>query len=508
MIIRLIKRTKIYNFHLPTTVEGNYWITDLDNSGNVRNLINVEEDNGYWRLNSNFETKIVVNNNEIDSVLLKEYSLYFLKINSENDYIILYCSPSVDPAISKLKVPNEAKIVIGNGSNCHINYNYPLVSKTQACLTYSNSKWYIEDLGSKYGTYVNNELITKKELYHGDIIFIMGLKIIVLGDTIIFNNIGNFVNVVSNYFSPATPIVQPVINEDSLLEENVEFFKEEDYFYRSPRFKAGIEPVEITIDAPPARQQEDDTPMILVLGPMLGMGMTSLLTGYNAVSGIMGGNASLKTSLPTLITCFTMLLAMVLWPILSRNYQKRRIRKREKERQEKYTQYVQDKKQKIASEMEKQKQALIENNITLDECSKIILNRKRNLWEREIDQNDFLNLRIGLGNLEFQGKVNYPEEKFSLDDDNLQQLVFSVGRESKMLENVPINFSLINHNIVAVIGEGKQKKSFVDGLLLQIMAFHSYEDVKIVVFTNEKNASRWDYLKVLPHCWNTSKCKR
>ena len=29
--------------------------------------------------------------------------------------------------------------------------------------------------------------------------------------------------------------------------------------------------------------------------------------------------------------------------------------------------------------MEKQKQALLENNITLDECSKIVLNRKRNL---------------------------------------------------------------------------------------------------------------------------------
>lgn len=505
MIIRLIKRTKIYNFHLPTTVEGNYWITDLDNSGNVRNLINVEEDNGYWRLNSNFETKIVVNNKELDSVLLKEYSLYFLKISSENDYILLYCSPSVDPAISRLKVPDNAQIIIGNGSNCHINYNYPLVSKNQACLTYQNSKWYIQDLGSKYGTYVNNELITKKALYHGDIIFIMGLKIIVLGDTIIFNNIGNLVSAASNYFSPSTPIVQSIINDDNLLEENVEFFKEEDYFFRSPRFKAGIEEVEITIDAPPARQQEDDTPLIFVLGPMLSMGMTSLLTGYNALSGIMGGTQTVKASLPTLITCFAMLLAMVLWPLLSRRYQKNKIRKREKERQEKYTEYIQGKKAQIASEMEKQRQALIDNNITLEECANIILNRKRNLWEREIDQSDFLNLRIGMGNLQFQGKVNYPEEKFSLDDDNLQQLVFSVGRESKMLENVPIDFSLINHNILAVIGEGKQKKSFIDGLLLQIMTFHSYEDVKIVLFTNEKNAGRWDYLKVLPHCWDNSK---
>ena len=122
MIIRLIKRTKIYNFHLPTTVEGNYWITDLDNSGNVRNLINVEEDNGYWRLNSNFETKIVVNNKELDSVLLKEYSLYFLKISSENDYILLYCSPDVDSEYQKLKVLPESQIIVGNSPQCNIYY--------------------------------------------------------------------------------------------------------------------------------------------------------------------------------------------------------------------------------------------------------------------------------------------------------------------------------------------------------------------------------------------------
>ncbi|MBR4618270.1 MAG: type VII secretion protein EssC [Bacilli bacterium] len=508
MILRLIKRTKIYNFHLPTVIGGNYWITDLDNSGNVRNLINVEEDDGNWRLNSNFETKIVVNNNELDSVILKEYSLYFLKINSENDYILLYCSPSIDSSINRLKVPNECQIVIGNANDCQISYNYPLVSKTQAVLIYNNGKWSIQDLGSKYGTYVNNELISQKDLYHGDIVFIMGLKLIVLGDTIIFNNIGDLVRVAQNTFLPAAPVVQPIINDDNIIEENVEFFKEEDYFFRSPRFKAGVEEVNITIDPPPTKQEIDDTPIMYVIGPMLAMGMTSLLMGYNSVSNLIEGKTDFKTSLPTLVMCFAMLLSMVLWPLLSRSYQKRKQKKREALRQERYTQYIEEKKQEIKSEMEKQKQALLENNITLEECSKIILNRKRNLWEREIDQDDFLNLRIGIGNLDFQGKLNYPEQKFSLDDDNLQELVYSLGKESKQLENVPINFSFVKHNITAIIGDGQQKNSFVDGLLLQLMTYHSYEDLKIVLFTNEKNIGRWNYLKVLPHCWNNSKSVR
>ena len=507
MIVRLIKRTKIYNFHLPTIVSGNYWITDLDNSGNTRNLINIEEDNGYWRLYSNFETKVIVNNNELDSIILKEYSLYFLRLSSENDYILLYCSPDVDSEYQKLKVLPESQIIVGNSPQCNIYYNFPLVSKTQISLTYTNNTWVLKDLNSKYGTYVNNELVTEKNLAHGDIIFIMGLRIIPIGDILIVNKVGDFVQI-NGGFTPAEFKVQPVINEDSVLEENVEFFKQEDYFFRSPRFKAGVEPVQITIDSPPSKIEPDNTPIMYVIGPMLCMGMTSLMTGYNSVYNIMQGQSDLKASLPTLITCLAMLLSMVLWPILSRNYQKKQQKKKEKLRVEKYTQYIEEKKELIKSEMEKQKQALLENNITLEECSKIILNRKRNLWEREMDQEDFLNLRIGMGNANFEGTVNYPERRFSVEDDALQELVFSLGQESKTLENVPINFSFLRHNITAIIGDGSNKNSFIDGLLLQLMAFHSYEDVKVVLFTNDKNASRWEYLKVLPHTWNNSKTRR
>ena len=368
--------------------------------------------------------------------------------------------------------------------------------------------WSIKDMDSKYGTYVNSELVKEKKLNHGDIIFIMGLRIIILGDMIIVNKIGDLVRINNQSFMPVQLQIQPVINDDNVLEENVDFFKQEDYFFRSPRFKAGVEPVQINIDAPPSKIEPDNTPIMYVIGPMLCMGMTSLMTGYNSVYGIMKGSSDLKSSLPTLITCLAMLLSMVLWPTLSRNYQKKQQKKKEKLRVEKYTQYIEEKKSLINSEMEKQKQALLENNITLEECSKIILGRKRNLWEREIDQDDFLSLRVGMGNADFGGTVNYPEKRFSVEDDQLQELVFSLGQESKQLENVPIVFSFLKHNITAIIGDGQNKNSFIDGLLLQTIAFHSYEDLKIVLFTNDKNESRWEFLKVLPHVWNNAKTRR
>ncbi len=508
MIVRLIKRTKIYNFPLPTTISGTFWITDMDGLGNTKNLISIEAKDDLWFLKSNFDAKIISNNKELDSVILKEYNLYFIRINNENDYILLYCSPSIDQYNIRLKVNTQGTILIGNNKDAQINYNYPLVSKKHAILTYNENTWYIQDLNSNYGTYVNNELVMQKRLYHGDIVFIMGLKIIVLGNTIIINNIGDLIKIDNRLFSAISPIVQPIINEDNILEENIELYKEEDYFFRSPRFKAGIEPVEIIIDPPPSKEKVDTTPLLYVIGPMISMGMVSLMMGYSSISNVISGEKDIYSALPNIIMCIAMLLTMIFWPLLNKSYQKKQSLKRENLRQEKYREYINEKRNTIHNEMEKERQVLLENYLPLEECYNIIMNRKRSLWEREIDQNDFLDLRLGLGSTTFKGIVKYPEERFSLEDDNLRNLVFDLGKESKELENVPINLSFTKNNISAIIGDGKQKTYFINGLILQLITFHSYNDLKIVVFTNKRNESKWEYLKSLPHIWNNSKTVR
>lgn len=219
MIVRLIKKSKIYNFTLPTEVAGNYWITDNDYLGNTRNLINVEEYNGSWKIKSDFETKIMAGERIVDSAILKDYSLYFLKINTDNEYVILYCSPSVDKNIIKLKLRNNGEILIGNDNRAHINYNYPLVSKQHARLIYNNGSWVIQDLNSKYGTYVNNIAVTTTPLKYGDIVFIMGLKIIVMEQSIVINNIGNYIRFDNNCFEVENPIIQHQTEADNPDEE-------------------------------------------------------------------------------------------------------------------------------------------------------------------------------------------------------------------------------------------------------------------------------------------------
>ncbi len=508
MIVRLIKKSKIINFNLPTTIIGNYWITDTDYLGNTRNLINVEEFDGKWKIKSDFETKIMAGSTEVESAILSDYSMFFLKINTDNEYVILYCSPNSDKSTFYLEAMQDTEYIIGNDAKNHIGYLNPLVSPRHAKLILSNGIWTIVDLSSKYGTYVNNVAIASQKLEFGDIIFIMGLRIIVMSNSLIVNNISNYVTYDDRVLKPKLPIIQHQVEFDNPDEEQIEFYKEDDYFYRAPRFKTKIEDVDITIDTPPGKEPEDDTPAILSVGPMLTMGMVSGSTALTSLNSVLNGTADLKNVYPSLVMSGGMLTTMLLWPIITKKYQERRRKKKEELRQTKYTQYIEEKRSKIQSEMKIQRQILIDNYLPISETKDILVNKKRNLWERDLDQDDFLDLRLGIGSTSLSGKINFPQSHFSLETDNLLEEVYKLGSESTMLENVPISLSFLKNRITSIIGTATIKSKFIDGLLLQMLVYHSYEDLKVVILTDEKNENFWKYLKIAPHCWNNEKTKR
>ena len=139
-----------------------------------------------------------------------------------------------------------------------------------------------------------------------------------MNNTLIINNIGNYVNYDQSCFSKKMPIVQKQTLEDNPDEETIEFFKEDDYFYRAPRFKTKIENVNITIDPPPNKEVEDTTPTILSVGPMLTMGMVSGTTAFQNLNNVLNGTADLSQVYPSLIMSGGMLDSMLLWPVISK----------------------------------------------------------------------------------------------------------------------------------------------------------------------------------------------
>ena len=189
MLVYVLNQEKLISFTLPSTVSGSYWVKDKDKYNNEINLINISEDNGKWKAYSNKNVRILANKEVLREVELSEYLFLILQLKDEAGYYILYVSPVNDLSMKYLSVERDCKFTVGSSTDNAISCNNQLVSPHHIEITYQNRTWLVKDLDSQYKAFINNQaLYGMRRLNHGDVIFIMGLKIIVLGNMLVFNN--------------------------------------------------------------------------------------------------------------------------------------------------------------------------------------------------------------------------------------------------------------------------------------------------------------------------------
>ena len=104
--------------------------------------------------------------------------------------------------------------------------------------------------------------------------------------------------------------------------------------------------------------------------------------------------------------------------------------------------------------------------------------------------------------------VQYPERKFEIERDELEEQLLDLCEAPHVIENVPISVSLLENNVTGVIGDRSNAIKFANGLILQLASLYSYDEVKLVFILNEKDTNKFDYVKWLPHIWNDDKSFR
>lgn len=497
MQLTLIKNNVVIPFVLPEKVSGQYWVTHTNNEGLEERLLRIEAINEEWIVRSYKGATLVKQGQKIkDAVLLSEM-FHHLVIKESNERALLYVEPLTQDRCQYEKVilPNKGTIIIGRNEDNDIAFSNTYVSGKHAEILIENNQIVIRDLNSSNGTYINGIRTTEKSLVVGDVIYIIGLKIIVGDGFLALNNPDQQViynrSLLKKYQRPSIEEVE----ED----EYDEFEDSTEYFYRSPRFKEEIEEVELTIDGVPNKENYQQLPLPLVVGPALTMGMASLFTAFFTVTNVLKSNGDIMRAMPTIVMSCSMLLGTVMWPLLSKSYDKKRRMEKEQLRHEKYLAYLEEKRQEINALCIRQSEILRKNHIEIQECANRIEMRDRMLWEREIGQKDFLELRLGSGDLPLKATFKYPVKKFTMDDDSLQEKMFELIEEPKVLKNVPITLSLLEQKVAGIIGSEGETISFVKGLILQMMTLHSYDELKLVVLYNSKDQKQWEFVKWLPH---------
>ena len=520
MRIVLIGKKYIFKEALPKNSIDNYWIIDRTQKPEKK-LLNLKCSNGKYEASSNVYSKILdpkylesysneLDLNNIDAlpqIELVENEVYPILLRDSEELYILFCLPDYESTFNHVDIIGNQEITVGANDNNSIACKNSFMADLHAKIVKFNGKWTVQNYDSKYGLFVNDFPVygNVKNVFNGDTIFIMGLEIIIINDSLYINDPKGEVELDQKCFAPSriknAEIDDRIIENDELvaIDENIK------YYSRPPRMIPQIKKEKIEIDEPPQLDDKQNRPMILTLGPSIAMGIM-MISSFITVHGVSQAEQNMTEIIVGAVSAIAMLISMLVFPIADARYDKRQDKKYEQKRQKKYKKYLEQKIELVNEIKGKQKELLYKNYPSAGECAKIISKDNPRLWERKIEDSDFLTLRIGIGKVPLQAELAYPKEKFAMVEDNLMNELTKAIDNSKDIEEAPVTISLRENQVTAVVTEDDEFTiKYMKNMVLQLITFQSYDDLKLVFLLDKKMSKEWEFVKMLPHVWDNQK---
>lgn len=442
--------------------------------------------------------------------VLKQKELFFfrkiypgdiLKFRADGMEEILFVMEEKEsylPVYRKYLLDKKQTVTLGRGKeNTFILGGSGLVSKTHARLIYEEEGWTLYDESSN-GTYVNGKIVkVRQPLRFGDQVEIFGCRFVYLKEILAVQNGEERVRV-----SPATLqeadqeslkwiTMLPILSGDEEPESEIR---------PAPREQADYDTEEFEIEAPPSPKQQKEKSLFMTLGPSITMAIPMLMGVVVTGIGLIAVG---------LITMVGSAVIGAFWAYMNRKNQIKEVRKDEEERSRKYSEYLQKKEKELKTSYDFNKEQLCKLYPSTVDCVRYGKD-SIGLWNRNDSQDDFLMVRLGLGETNLQKNIRIPQERFTLLDDCLADEPARIAKTYETLKQVPVGVNLEEHSLVGIIG-GKGKHGgykILQTLIAQIAANISYTDVKIVFLCdgNVPDEKRLlEQIKWLPHLWNNEK---
>lgn len=406
-----------------------------------------------------------------NSVYLSNGMLYHLK--GDDDTYYLYSEEVNTTAIIRhnYSIEKQRLITIGRSNDCGLVVRSEYVSRHHAELYWDDKGWRIRDTNSTNGVFVNNQMVQDATLNYGDRIFIMGLRIVVGYGFISINDGNNRVSVLSPY------VHQMAAERDVAYARpsNERHSNGETVFNRLPRERELIKADPILFDNPPPSLNGNQIPFLLRMGSPALMGGSALISGN-----------------------YLMAATGLLMPFLTQGFTEKQRKDYEKQRNEKYRAYLDAKKEQIRKECSEEKRILEktypDTNAVMDWP-----NSKQRLWERRNVDDDFLTLRIGYGDYPMLAKYDCEEERFTIDEDELEKEMRNITGKPAWLKNAPVITSLTNDYVCGILGDHDQVRVFAQNLMMQIVLTHSPDEAKIILLCNEEDVKYFEPFRFQKH---------
>lgn len=262
----------------------------------------------------------------------------------------------------------------------------------------------------------------------------------------------------------------------------------EDYpnYHRSPRIIYRAPEDKVTINYPPEPIRKSTENLLKILLPPLIMMTMSIVMLFLRPNGIY----MLATIATTLVSITFSIHAYI--------KDRKKYKLDVKERQETYTQYLDDQVKKIHHYEVQQRQGALYHYPSVNDLSQLITSYSARIYEKSADQFDFLSYRLGIGEVKpsIEIQENTPN-KLDLKDP-LEKRAHQVAGQYQWLDDMPVTIDLL-HGAVGYIGPRNAVIEQLQWMMLQLATFQSYHDLRFVVVTPEEEYEQWQWLRFLPH---------
>lgn len=450
---RLHKEYFFEDFRLDFLNNNGKWsVTCSDNIylsvGDTRRLLNIELDHGNC---------IIVKYQESD------IELFNMEFTVDFDSKIRRFERCI--SVNGLK-----NIKIGASQDNNIVLKSQYIKNDKVELQKKSEKYLLRIVNASYGVYVNGERIhSDAEIKDGDFFAIADI-LFYLKDNSLWTEADDNCQI------------------NGLKYKDV--FEKSDYpkFIRNTRVKGEIDEDPIKILDPDTLPIKPELNLVTTLMPTLMMfalvvvlrGIMSESKGTYVIFSICSMGMGVITSVLNIINS------------------QRKYKKEVAKRKNVYTEYIDNKRREIENARNQEVLCLQEKYYSTELDLKHLLEYDSVLFDRLPEDDDFLDVYLGVGTKKALKVIEYKEQEKLEIGDEIAQIPTKLASEFEYLQNAPIVLELRNANSVGVVGSKELLKDVFKCITIDLVSRHHNNDLNIYAFLDE-NVEGYEWIRMIPH---------
>lgn len=258
-------------------------------------------------------------------------------------------------------------------------------------------------------------------------------------------------------------------------------------YRRTPRMIYDLPDDKVSLTFPTQETEASGRGLLLIIAPPLVMLVVMALVAIYIPRGIF------------VIISITMFLTVLVTSTVQYFRDKKKDKRNAEKRLRVYTAYLENMREQLYELSEKQKKVLTYHFPSFEEMKQMTEDLSSRIWERTLESHDFLEFRLGTGNV----KASY-EVKLSSGDlanreiDDLLEQAQRMEKVYKEIPDAPITTKL-SEGILGLTGKESVIKRELQQIIGQLAFSQSYHDTRFIYIFNHEEYAEMEWMKWLPH---------